>query len=195
LRHHGGSGTLAGCSSSRCPLIGNVPVAVPASSNRLARRSDEGPHSGRFTSWLNRAEVLFNLVQAKVIRRGRFPSKQIMRPSCSRASNASTKRNESSGGRRRPTATLGHALAGRDTGLTGGCDCRERSPDRTKELPDQHPHADDGRSTTADTGVDTDGDTSHCAWAAECTAEPPESPRTTRQPMRRTLLCKARVTH
>lgn len=29
-----------------------------------------------YSSWLNRVEVLFNLVQAKVIRRGRFPSKQ-----------------------------------------------------------------------------------------------------------------------
>jgi transposase len=29
-----------------------------------------------YSSWLNRVEVLFNLMQAKVIRRGRFPSKQ-----------------------------------------------------------------------------------------------------------------------
>ena len=29
-----------------------------------------------YSSWLNQVEVLFNLVQAKVIRRGRFPSKQ-----------------------------------------------------------------------------------------------------------------------
>jgi len=29
-----------------------------------------------YSSWLNLVEVLFNLVQAKVIRRGRFPSKQ-----------------------------------------------------------------------------------------------------------------------
>ena len=29
-----------------------------------------------YSSWLNLIEVLFNLVQAKVLRRGRFPSKQ-----------------------------------------------------------------------------------------------------------------------
>ena len=31
-----------------------------------------------YSSWLNLAEVLFNLLQAKVLRRGVFPSKQTL---------------------------------------------------------------------------------------------------------------------